>query len=106
MPKKTRKAKERAARRRGYAEYQAPVAEDLETYTRAPAQETMTTERPERPTVRTGGAVGRSTPGPIAARSFNPIVFDYSYVYSDLKRIALLAAFFFLALIVLSFVIR
>jgi hypothetical protein len=40
---------------------------------------------------------------PIAERGFNP---DYSFVFKDLKRIALLAGSFILILVALSFFLR
>jgi hypothetical protein len=40
------------------------------------------------------------------ARSVPELTFDYAYVYRDLRRIALLAGFFFAVLIALSFVIK
>lgn len=89
MPKKTRKLKQRAALRKV-----APVA---------PAPERATGEN---------GAMARETVSPArvlsssSARATTPLTFDYSYIYSDLKRIALFAGFFFTVLIVLSFIIK
>jgi hypothetical protein len=40
------------------------------------------------------------------ARATTTLDFDYSHIYSDLKRIALFAGFFFAVLIILSFVIK
>lgn len=88
MPKKTRKMKQRAAMRRG-----AP----LET-------ETQVAE-PNGAEPATPMLSARSILAP-AHRVITPATFDYSYIYGDLKRIALFALFFFVVLIVLSFVIK
>ena len=87
MPKKTRRMKQRAAERRG-----------------------MQVAPPE------GGAVMPGTPtsqAPVrtrfdstAAKVATPLTYDYSYIYGDLRRIAVFAGFFFLVLVVLSFVIK
>jgi hypothetical protein len=39
-------------------------------------------------------------------RQATPATFDYSHIYGDLRRIAMFAGFFFLVLIVLSFVVK
>ncbi len=90
MPKKTRKMKQRAAERRS-------------------VQQTTT---PENPAVTSTAPTASGTPARTmrsemsASRVLNPLTFDYSYIYGDLKRIALFAAIFFSVLIVLSFVIK
>lgn len=90
MPKKTRKMKQRAALRKI-----APV----------------TMPSPERPvseneaTTREGVSPARIL-STSSARAVTPLVFDYSHIYGDLKRIALFAGFFFAVLIVLSFIIK
>ncbi|MDE3090652.1 MAG: hypothetical protein KGJ80_14855 [Chloroflexota bacterium] len=88
MPKKTRKMKQRAAERRTLMQQQtAPQAAAGET---APV----------------GDAPMRMRPEFAAGRVVTPLSYDYSHIYSDLKRIALFAGFFFAVLIVLSFVIK
>ncbi|MEW5718893.1 MAG: hypothetical protein AB1817_09725 [Chloroflexota bacterium] len=88
MPKKTRKMKQRAAMRRSVAANQ-----------------------PEENDIEGGGAVASEAVAPArvllsSARPVTPLTFDYTYIYGDLKRIALFAGFFFAVLIVLSFVIK
>ncbi|MBI4787381.1 MAG: hypothetical protein HY782_10085 [Chloroflexi bacterium] len=87
MPKKTRKMKQRAAMRRTTQVAQAQESEQagIEAQEEAPVR--------MRPTF--------STPRPATTTTF-----DYSHIYSDLKRIALFAGFFFAVLIILSFVIK
>jgi hypothetical protein len=83
MAKKSRRAKKRAGKKRG-----------------TPAV------RPKQPSI--------SGPSPTAAREAEApaetkaaqLAEEYRYVYSDLKRIAILAGVMLTALIVLSFVIR
>lgn len=89
MPKKTRKMKQRAAERRSM-QHQLGAGESASTPSAAPAPET---------TMRTRADFG-------ASRAVAPIAYDYSHIYSDLRRIALFAGFFFVVLIVLSFVIK
>jgi hypothetical protein len=87
MPKKTKKMKQRAAQRR----------EMLGTYQPASAE----------PSPAKDAAVVSTRPAFASARAAaTTFSYDYSHVYSDLKRIALLAGFFFAVLIVLSFVIK
>ena len=88
MPKKTRKMKQRAAERRSMQ--QAAPQESQAAMPGAP-----TIEAPAR--MRSDFA---------AARAVTPLTYDYSHIYSDLKRIALFAGFFFAVLIILSFVIK
>ena len=91
MPKKTRKMKQRAAERRSLP----PQMEKTPTSATAPTAEPTTTAAPIR--TRTDFT---------ASRVVSPITYDYSHIYSDLKRIALFAGFFFVVLIALSFVIK
>ncbi len=87
MPKKTKKMKQRAAMRRAY---QAPGQEQQVEETTAEPVETTVRMRPTTP----------------SSRNVTTMTFDYSYIYSDLKRIGLFAGFFFAVLIALSFVIK
>lgn len=87
MPKKTRKMKQRAAMRRTT---QAPALQESVGET-SPAPEEAQVRM--RPAFSTGRAV-------------TPLTFDYTHIYSDLKRIAVFAGFFFAVLIILSFVIK
>ncbi len=41
-----------------------------------------------------------------AAKVATPLTYDYTYIYGDLRRIALFAGFFFVVLVVLSFIIK
>ena len=97
MPKKTRKAKERAAERRMITQSSAPPVETS--------------------TAALGGTMGASTAGSpmlrAATRTSSAIprgdtlwLHDYEYVLTDLRRIAILAALFFVAMIALYFVIK
>ena len=81
MPKKTRRMKERAAMRRSM------VAEEATSSASAVSE-------------------SRTTLSPSARTTFATPTFDYSHIYSDLRRIALFAIFFFGVLIALSFVIK
>ena len=88
MPKKTRKMKQRAALRRGVG-----------------------TTQPQENGIEEAGASASETFAPArvllsGARPVTPLTFDYTHIYSDLKRIALFAGFFFIVLIALSFVIK
>lgn len=87
MAKKSRRAR-RAAQRRIYPAQKAPSALP-ETTPVAVAPSARTT---------------RAAPSP--ARPSLDLREEYRYVYSDLKRIGLLAAGMFVLLIVLSFIIR
>ena len=91
MPKKTRKMKQRAAERRTVQQQAATSESPVVTSTAPTASGT-----PAR-TMRSDAS---------ASRYINPLTFDYSYIYGDLKRIALFATMFFTILIILSFVIR
>jgi hypothetical protein len=91
MPKKTRKMKQRAAMRRSVSVAPQPeVPEETESVV------------PVAPTLSARPILSASA----SNRAVTPATYDYSHIYSDLKRIAAFAAFFFAALIVLSFVIK
>ncbi|MCL4487526.1 MAG: hypothetical protein M1570_05295 [Chloroflexi bacterium] len=87
MPKKTRRMRQRAAMRRTAP---APAVQETVEEGPIPVQEPVVRMRPTVPTTR----------------GVNPLTFDYSHIYGDLRRIALFAGFFFVVLIVLSFVIK
>jgi hypothetical protein len=82
MAKKSRRAKRRAGKKRG-----------------TPAV------RPKQPITPPGVTVARETEA-LAETKAAQLAEEYRYVYSDLKRIAILAGVMLTALIVLSFVIR
>jgi hypothetical protein len=88
MPKKTRKAKMRAAQRPlrvGYpAGMTAPIAEP----------------------VRDAFAPRAVAPALMPSRTAAPVMFDYRYVYKDLRRIALLAGTFFVLMFVIWFIVE
>jgi len=89
MPKKTRKMKQRSAMRRS-----GPVTDQVQ------AEEGNGATAEVKPVL---------SPRPIlspVSRLNTPATFDYSYIYSDLRRIAMFAAFFFVVLIALSFIIK
>ena len=88
MPKKTRKMKQRAAIRRGAVATQPQEGEVEEA------------------SVFASQSVAPSRVLLSSARPVTPLTFDYTHIYGDLKRIALFAGFFFVVLIVLSFVIK
>ena len=87
MPKKTRKMKQRAAERRG--QY-VGVTDSSAPVSAAPSAE----------------AAARTRSAFAAVRVATPLTYDYSYIYGDLKRIAVFAGLFFVVLIALSFVIK
>lgn len=89
MPKKTRKMKQRAAMRRAVQPLDVQAVEDVATEAAAPEQAPVRMRTAYNP-----------------ARTVTPLTFDYSHIYSDLKRIAIFAVFFFAVLIALSFVIK
>jgi hypothetical protein len=89
MPKKTRKMKQRAALRRSGGAVAQPQGNEVEP---------VGASAPE--------AVAPARVLPSNARQVAPLTFDYTHIYGDLKRIALFASFFFIVLIVLSFVIK
>lgn len=86
MPKKTRKMKQRAALRRS-----------VDIRSQESASESVGAS---------GETLAPARVLPTSPRSVTPLTFDYSHIYSDLKRIALFAGFFFIVLVVLSFVIK
>ncbi len=90
MPKKTRKMKERAAMRRVPGTFVPP--------SEAEADDAAVAEAPVVAPARAILGANRVL--------VTPQTYDYSHIYSDLKRIALFAGFFFIVLIVLSFVIK
>ena len=81
MAKKSRRAKKRAKRR------------------------TRPVVRPTQPVSTPGPTVAPET-APLAEDKFAQLAEEYRYVYSDLKRIAILAGTILAVLIILSFVIR
>ncbi|MBM3129525.1 MAG: hypothetical protein FJ009_12975 [Chloroflexi bacterium] len=87
MPKKTRKMKQRAALRRSVEPQSQEHAVESEG-------------------ASTRGSVAPTRVLLSSARPVTPLTFDYTHIYNDLKRIALFAGFFFIVLIVLSFVIK
>jgi hypothetical protein len=87
MPKKTRKAKMRAAQR--------PIRVGY------PAGPTALIKEPMRETI----APRAASPLSGSSRSAVPIVFDYRYVFQDLRRIALLAGTFFALMFVVWFLV-
>lgn len=88
MPKKTRKAKVRAAQRPIKSAYpiEAPV--------------------PQPQTVRQSLTPRASPSSALAARSAAPLTFDYTYVYRDLRRIGLLAGTFFVLMLIIWFLVE
>lgn len=98
MPQKTRREKERAAARRAGGQYRGPVAPPPIEAPAPDAEYGLSTSMPA------AGAVAK-TPHhamPISADSD----FDYSYVYADLRRIALLAVLCFGIMFVLAFILN
>src|SRR5262245_55626113 len=97
MPQKSRTQKERAAARRETGQYKAPIAP-------APIEESadnvssMDIQVPSKPTRRSNAAM--------ATTYSADQEFDYSYVYSDLRRIAVLAVLCFGIMIALAFLLR
>jgi len=61
--------------------------------------------RPKRPVSAPGPTVAKETPA-LAEEKTAQLAEEYRYVYSDLKRIAILAGTMLAVLIILSFVIR
>ncbi len=95
MPKKTRKAKIRASQRPINVGY-APAGP-------APAAPTAPTLEPKRETYMPRPS---ATPAPVVTRALSPATYDYTYVYRDLRRIALVAGFFFAVMLILWFVVE
>ncbi len=92
MPKKTKKMKQRAASRREMLGAAMPADSAMHGAARG---------NPARIEPATSARSAFSTRASAA-----PLTYDYSHIYADLKRIAFFAAFFFAALIALSFVIK
>ncbi|MBI5035347.1 MAG: hypothetical protein HZB51_32870 [Chloroflexi bacterium] len=90
MPKKTRKMKQRSAMRRSVSV----------------AQETQVAEEEEQVAAETKPVMTTRNVLPPSNRGMTPATYDYSHIYGDLRRIAMFAAFFFIVLIALSFVIK
>ena len=82
MAKKSRRAKRSAKKKRG-----------------------VSAVRPKRPVSAPGPTVAKETEAPAEEKATN-LAEEYPYVYSDLKRTAILAATMLAVLIILSFVIR
>lgn len=98
MPQKTRSQKERAAARRESGQFKRPIA-PAPIETEVPDRDmSVMPNVPSAPRRRVANiaAVPRST----------EMEFNYSYVYADLRRIALLALLCFGIMIVLAFVLR
>ncbi len=95
MPKKTRKAKMRASQRAVSAGY-GPT-----TRTAEPLDEEFT--QPVTPRVA-APVMPRTVTS--SSRAVAPVATDYSYVFRDLRRIALLALLFFGIMFVLYFLIE
>jgi hypothetical protein len=99
MPQKSRTQKERAATRRDSGQMRRPVAPapiELEASTKDSGVQLKMPSTPAR------RAAALLTALPHSAEAD----FNYSYVYSDLRRIALLAALCFGIMLVLAFVIK
>lgn len=98
MPQKSRKEKERTSERREAGQIKAPVAPaPIEMGTTNP-DTGLTLQVPAKPTRRAG--VSAVVPRGAEAE------FDYSYVYADLRRIAILAVLCFGIMFVLAFVLK
>jgi len=98
MPQKTRKEKERTAQRRESGQLKTPVAPaPIEVETVNP-DTGMTLKVPGTPTRRAGIAA-------VVPRGADA-EFDYSYVYTDLRRIAILAVLCFGIMFALAFILR
>jgi hypothetical protein len=88
MPKKTRKAKMRAAQR--------PIRVGY------PVGPTSATKEP----MRESFAPRATSISLVSSRSAVPMAFDYRYVFQDLRRIALLAGTFFALMFVIWFLVE
>lgn len=98
MPQKTRSQKERAAARRESAQFRRPIA-PAPIETEAPDTDAgMMLNVPSAPKRRVATT-------PVMPRNVEA-EFNYSYVYADLRRIALLAIMCFGIMIVLAFVLK
>ena len=100
MPQKTRREKERAAARRESGQYQVPRPSMPIEMPAPDADFGVTTTMPAATAARAAAAPHHVIP--VSAESD----FDYSYVYADLRRIAILAALCFGIMIVLYFVLE
>ncbi len=98
MPQKTRREKERAAARRESGQYKAPAMPAPIEMPAPSAEYGITTNKP--PSARAAAAPHHSIP--VNAESD----FDYSYVYADLRRIAILALICFGVMFALYFVLN
>jgi hypothetical protein len=88
MPRKTRKAKMRAAQRPIKVGYPSgPIAPGAEPVRESLAPRTV-------------------APAVMSSRTAAPLIFDYRYVYRDLRRIALLAGTFFVLMFVIWFLVE
>ena len=99
MPQKSRTQKERAAMRRDSGQMRRPVAPapiELEAPARDSSVQLKTPSTPTRRSAALLTALPHSAEGD----------FNYSYVYADLRRIALLALLCFGIMLVLAFVVR
>ncbi len=100
MPQKTRREKERAAARRESGQYKVPTPAPPIEMPAPNAEYGITTSKPTAATARAAAAPHHAIP--VSADSD----FDYSYVYADLRRIGILAALCFGAMVVLYFVLE
>lgn len=100
MPQKTRREKERAASRRETGQYKAPPPSAPIEMPAPDAQFGLTTSMPSATTARATATPHHAMP--ISADSD----FDYSYVYADLRRIAILAVICFGIMFALYFVVN
>ena len=98
MPQKSRTQKERAAARRDSGQMRRPVAPAPIELQSAGSDSGVQVRVPSAPARR--GASTTVLPHSAEAE------FDYSYVYSDLRRIAVLAALCFGIMIALAFVVN
>ncbi len=99
MPKKTRKAKERASQRAIPSGRYAPISRTIE-----PSDQEFTAAPASAPVRSTPVVSSRAVSS--AARASTPITVDYGYVFRDLRRIAILAVLFFGIMFVLWYVIE
>ncbi len=98
MPQKTRSQKERAAARRETGQMKTPIA-PAPIETEAPDLDMgVQLNVPRAPTRRVANAA-------VSTRAADT-EFNYSYVYSDLRRIALLAVLCFGIMVALAFVVQ
>lgn len=100
MPQKTRREKERAATRRETGQYKAPTPAAPIEMPAPDAEFRLTTSVPSATTALGAAAPHHSMP--ISADSD----FDYSYVYADLRRIAILAVLCFGIMFALYFFVN